>query len=65
MNQTNPQNDSKDIFFSVSILLPSLLMSFIFVYGFIAKTFQMSILDWNSFLKFMSGKKSMLLGKII
>ena len=44
----------KDRRLAVLILLPMLLLLFIFVYGFIAWSFRISFTDWNSILPNMT-----------
>lgn len=41
---------SKDLFFSVLTLVPSLILLGVFVYGFIAWTGVVSVVNWNSFI---------------
>lgn len=43
---------------SLALLSPSLIAIAIFVYGFIARTVQISFLDWNSFLKLLQNQKN-------
>lgn len=47
---------TKEKLLSLSILSPSIIAVAIFVYGFIFKTLQISLIDWNSFSKLLAGK---------
>lgn len=44
---------NKERLISFGMIAPSLIAIFIFVYGFIARTAQISFLDWNNFMKLL------------
>ncbi|AGB41267.1 permease component of ABC-type sugar transporter [Halobacteroides halobius DSM 5150] len=49
---------TKQTLISLGFLAPSIIAVFIFVYGFIARTIQVSFLNWNTFAKLLQGKKN-------
>ena len=48
---------TKNLLISLGLLSPSIVLVGIFVYGFIARTVQISILDWNTFAKLLRAEK--------
>lgn len=47
---------TKERLISLAILSPSIIAVAIFVYGFIFRTFQISLVDWNDFAKLLTKK---------
>ena len=48
---------TKNLLISLGLLSPSIVLVGVFVYGFIARTVQISILDWNTFAKLLRAEK--------
>lgn len=48
---------TKEKLVSLGLLSPSLIAISIFIYGFIARTAQISFLDWNNFINLLQNKK--------
>lgn len=48
---------TKNLLISLGLLSPSIILVGVFVYGFIARTVQISFLDWNTFSKLMKAEK--------